>query len=223
VVRLGHARSTVDDFWWPPVVNEIKPRHDEYVKGRRVWVILSLAAGLRRIGLGMNTNATQDFVVRHSPGRTVAFLTVAVGWAVAQGFRLAFHPPGQWFGLLDALGVLLVAILGYVSLMVTVQSVCDVPVLQTSDDGLSVYNPWGTMFVRWSDIAGFSPGNFRWLRILLKDGAQPVGSRWARILSLSVWVRHALAVQMYTTVSRPDDVARALTEIQTRYPPSPAR
>jgi Bacterial PH domain len=171
---------------------------------------------VRRTGLHMNTNAAQNFVVRHWPGRTLAFLTIAVGWAVAQGYRLAFHPPGHWFGLLDALGVLLVAMLGYVSLMIAIQSVCGVPVLQTSDDGILVYNPWGTMAVRWSDIAGFSPGNFRWLRILLKDGAQPVGSRWARLLSMSVWVRNTLAVQMYTTVSRPDDVARALAEMQAR-------
>ena len=165
----------------------------------------------------MNTNATQNLVVRHSPGRTVAFVTIAIGWAMAQGLRLAFHSPGQRLGVLDALGVLLVAILGYVSLMVTIQSVSGVPVLQTSDDGISIYNPWGTMFVRWSDIAGFSPGKFRWLRILLKDGAQPVGLSWARILSMSVWVRNTLAVQMYTTVSHPDDVATALTEIQTHY------
>jgi Bacterial PH domain len=102
-------------------------------------------------------------------------------------------------------------------LVVAAQSIRGSPLLEATDAGISIYNPWGPLFVRWSDVVEFSAGNFRWLRIRLREGAQPAGPSWVRMLSASVWARNTVVVQMFTTVPRPLDVARALTELQARH------
>lgn len=160
----------------------------------------------------MNADPPAGPVLHHSFGRTIAFLAIILVWVAFQGHRLALDPPG-W---VNALGGVIVVLLGYVGVMVAVQSVRGVPVLQVSDEGLVACNPWGKVFVRWSDIAGFEPGRFRWLRIRLRDGAQPVGTEWTRILSTSLWAENTVAVQMYTTKPSPQDVANALTEMRDR-------
>jgi hypothetical protein len=89
--------------------------------------------------------------------------------------------------------------------------------LQTSEAGIAINNPWGRMFVRWPDTAEFSAGNFRWVRIRLREGARPVGSIWARIASASLWARRTIAVPAFTTVARPSEIAEGLTLLRSRY------
>jgi hypothetical protein len=110
--------------------------------------------------------------------------------------------------------------------LLAVQSFQGTPLLQASEAGISFYNPSSSMFIRWSDVMEFRPVNFRCLQIRLRDGAQPVESNWMRVLGASIlaspqgtpfWAsRKSVVVQMFTTVPRPADVARALTEIQAR-------
>jgi len=73
------------------------------------------------------------------------------------------------------------------------------------------------MFVRWSDTDGFAPGNFRWLRIRLREGAWPDGSVWTRFASASLWARRTIAVAAYATVEGPAEVADALTRMRLRF------
>jgi hypothetical protein len=83
--------------------------------------------------------------------------------------------------------------------------------------GILIDNGWGQMFLEWPDIVEFSPGNSRSLRIRLREGARPAGSWWVRITSTSARARRTLAVQTFMAVPRPDDVATALSEMQTRH------
>jgi hypothetical protein len=122
--------------------------------------------------------------------------------------------PANLVGWWQALGGLIVALVGYLAVMTAIQAISSLPVLQASVDGVIVRNPWGVLYAPWSDIAGFEPGRFRWLRIRLREGALPVGTTWARVMNASVWTRDTIAVQMYTSIPRPDDVAMDLRALQ---------
>jgi hypothetical protein len=154
-------------------------------------------------------------VLRHTPGRTVAFVAFVLVWAVYIGFHLVFHQSRILW--LDALGGLAGAALAYTGLAVAAQAVRGVPVLQMSEAGIAINHPWGRMFVRWTDTADFSAGNFRWVRIRLREGARPVGSTWTLIASASLWTRRTIAVPAFTTVAHPTEIAEALTLLRSRY------
>lgn len=164
----------------------------------------------------MHTDGNQHIVLRHSLVRTIVFVVIVLGWAAIQVRHLISDPAGQGMLWLQLLAGIVAVILGYVGAMAALQAVADLPVLLTTEHGVAAYNPWGPIFIRWSDIATFEPGNFRWLRIRLRDGAEPEGTAWARFLSVSIRARHTLAVQMYTTIPRPEDVATALMEMKAR-------
>jgi hypothetical protein len=174
----------------------------------------------------MNSGAIPNLVLRHSPGRIVATLVAVFGLVIFFGLTVTFDLAGEGFRWSDALLGLLVVSFGYFGIMLAVQSFLGTPLLQASEAGISFYNPSSSMFIRWSDVVEFRPVNFRCLQIRLRDGAQPVESNWMRVLGASIlaspqgtpfWAsRKSVVVQMFTTVPRPGDVARALTEIQAR-------
>ncbi len=156
-----------------------------------------------------------NVVLRHTPGRTVAFVAIVLVWAVYLGLHPVFHPGGILW--LDALGALAAAALAYSGLAVAAQAIRGVPLLQMSEAGIAINNPWGRMFVRWTDTADFSAGNFRWVRIRLREGARPAGSTWAIIASASLWARRTIAVPAFTTVARPTEIAEVLALLRSRY------
>ena len=156
-----------------------------------------------------------DVVLRHTPGRTVAFVAILLVWAVYIGLHLVFHPARILW--LDALGGLAAAVLAYTGLAVAAQAVRGVPLLHMSEAGIAINNPWGRMFVRWTDTADFSAGNFRWVRIRLREGARLVGSTWTLIASASLWARKTIAVPAFTTVAHPIEIAEALILLRSRY------
>jgi hypothetical protein len=154
-------------------------------------------------------------VLRHAPGRTAAFVAIVLAWALYFGFHVVLRPAGILW--LDALGALLAAALALTGIVVAVQAVRGIPLLQASESGIAIKSPWGSMFVRWQDVAEFSAGNFRWLRIRLRDGARPVASTWTRLASASLWARRTIAVPAFTTVARPTEIAEVLTLLRARY------
>jgi hypothetical protein len=73
------------------------------------------------------------------------------------------------------------------------------------------------MFVRWSDTSEFSAGNYRWLKIRLREGARPVSLPWTRILNASIWARRTIAVPAFTTAEHPVEIARRLTVLRSHH------
>jgi hypothetical protein len=157
--------------------------------------------------------ATGNLVLRHAPGRTVAFVAIVFVWALTFELQAVPHLNGMlWYG---AIGCLLGAALAYAGVVVAVQAVRGVPLLEASDAGIAISSPWGRMFVRWSDTSEFSAGNYRWLKIRLREGARPVGSLWTRILNASIWARRTIAVPAFTTAEHPVEIARRLTVLRS--------
>jgi hypothetical protein len=154
-------------------------------------------------------------VLRHAPGRTVAFVAVVFTWAFFFAIQVVLHPAGILW--LDAFGGLLAAALVYVGFVVIIQAVRGIPLLEASADGVTINSPWGPMFVRWRDAAEFSAGNFRWLRIRLRGGTRPVASTWTRVANASLWARRTIAVPAFTTVARPTEIAEGLSTLHARY------
>jgi hypothetical protein len=139
----------------------------------------------------------------------VAFVAYLFVWALTIGLQAVPHLNGMlWYG---AIGCLLGAGLAYSGLVVAVQAIRGVPLLETSDAGIAINSPWGRMFVRWSDTSEFSAGNYRWLKIRLREGARPVSFSWTRILNGSIWARRTIAVPAFTTAEHPVEIARRLT------------
>jgi hypothetical protein len=92
-----------------------------------------------------------------------------------------------------------------------------VPLLQTSDSGISINSFLGHMFVRWSDTAGFTEGIFPWwLRIRQREGAPSAGSTVTRVLNKSLWARSTIAVPLFMTEGNASEIAKALTQIRSR-------
>jgi hypothetical protein len=164
----------------------------------------------------MDSDETPPLVLRHSILRSIAFIAIVLGWTAFELRHAMSDSPAPLAFWLHAMGGMVAVILGYVGIMTAIQAVRNIPVLQTSAKGILVCNPWGPMFVRWTDITTFEPGKFRWLRIRLRDEARPMGTIWALFLSRSIWARNTLVVQMYTTIPRPDDVARVLTDLRAQ-------
>jgi PH (Pleckstrin Homology) domain-containing protein len=155
-----------------------------------------------------------NLLLRHAPGRTVAFVAIVFAWALIFGLQTVSRPSGmRWF---DALGCLLSIALAYAGVVVAVQAIRGTPLLEASDAGIAVNSPWGRMFVRWSDTSEFSAGNYRWLRIHLREGGRTVGSPLTRILNASVWARRTIAVPAFTTAEHPAEIARRLTVLRTQ-------
>jgi hypothetical protein len=148
-------------------------------------------------------------VLRHAPGRTVVFVAVVLIWARS----LVWHPAG-W---LDVFGGVIAAFLAYTGIVVALQAVRGIPPLETSETGIAINSPWGAMFLHWRDTAEFSPGNYRWLRIRLREGARPVASTWMRIACRSWWRRRTILVPAFTTVARPAEIAEALSSLRATH------
>jgi len=154
-----------------------------------------------------------NLVLRHAPGRTAAFVAIVFVWALTIGLQAVPHLNGiLWYG---AIGCLLGTALAYAGVVVAVQAIRGVPLLEASDAGIAINSPWGRMFVRWSDTSEFSAGNYRWLKIRLREGERPVSSPWTRILNGSIWASRTIAVPAFTTAERPVEIARRLTVLRS--------
>jgi hypothetical protein len=163
----------------------------------------------------MRSDPSDELVLTHAPGRTAVFVAAVLLMATSTGLT-AFNELSRRASPFDLIGVAVTAMLVYIAIMAAVQAVLRRPLLQTSAAGIAITNPWGRLFVPWSDIVNIAPGRFRWLRVTLRAGTRPVGSIWVRLLSASLWVGKTVAVQMFTTVPRPDEAAEALRRIQSR-------
>ncbi|HYW59629.1 MAG TPA: PH domain-containing protein [Xanthobacteraceae bacterium] len=164
----------------------------------------------------MSSDASENVVLAHAPGRTAAFVLV-VGLMAASIGLSAVNALARRSSPFDLIGVAVAAILLYVGVMTAVHAIARRPLLQTSAAGIAIANPWGRLFVPWSDVADIGPGRFRWLRITLRADARPAGSAWARLMSTSVWVRNTVAVPMFTTVPGPEQAADVLRRMQSRH------
>jgi len=168
----------------------------------------------------MTPDEDQDLVLRQSPYLTVVFVFFQLSYVVPllHVYNLGLSP--EWLhNIIHAIIGMLVVICGYLGIAAAILAVLNIPVLQTSEEGISVRMFWGRQFVRWSDIAEIvpvsyftiMPVNYSTLEIRLRDGARSLG--WKRYL---LWPRPALLVQTFTTAARPEAVARTLTEIKGR-------
>jgi hypothetical protein len=154
-------------------------------------------------------------VLRHSPIRSVVFVAIVLTWALYLGLHVVLRPAGiLWLDAFGGLGAVALAHMGFV---VVVQSVRGIPILQATEGGIAINSLWGPMFVRWGDTAEFSAGNFRWLRIRLREGARPVASTWTRFANASLWASRTIAVTAFTTVAHPTAIAEGLSTLHARY------
>jgi hypothetical protein len=150
-------------------------------------------------------------VLRHAPGRTVAFVVVVLIFVVSFGLQAvqALLWPSGILGRYDAFGGLIAAFLAYTGLVVAVQAVRRIPLLEASEAGIAINHPWSAMFVHWRDAAEFSADS-PWLRIRLHEGARPVATA-------SLWTHRTIAVPLCTTVARPAEIAEGLSTLRARY------
>jgi hypothetical protein len=162
-----------------------------------------------------NQPGAGQLVLRHAPGRTVAFVAIVLFWAVFFGLQVALRPSGILW--LDALGGLIAAFLAYTGIVVAVQAVRDIPLLEASETGIAINSPWGAMFVHWRDAGEFSAYSYRSLRINLREGARPVASTWTRIACGSWWSSRTILVPAFMTVARPAEIAEGLNTLRTRH------
>jgi hypothetical protein len=158
--------------------------------------------------------SAESLVLRPSRGRTIAFVAAILALSLFVGYDAMHYTP---IGMLWAFQLLTCAVLAYAGLAAAFDAVRGVPLLQTSDDGISINSFLGHMFVRWPDTTGFTEGTFFWwLRISQREGAPPAGSIIARILNKSLWARSTIAVPLFTTEKNAAEVAEALTRIRSR-------
>src|SRR5271156_240835 len=114
-----------------------------------------------------NQLTAESLVLRHAPGRTIAFVAAIFAVMFFVGYEAAQTPMGIWW----AWNLLVCAVLASIGLTVTFNAVRGVPLLQTSNSGIAINGPLGRMFVGWPDTAEFSEGTFVWwLRIRLREG-----------------------------------------------------
>jgi hypothetical protein len=155
----------------------------------------------------------ESLVLYPTRGRTIAFAAVVLVASLFLGYQAAHAPMGIWW----ACNLLVCALLAYMGLAAAFDTVRGVPLLQTSDSGISINSFLGHLFVRWPDTVGFTEGIFPWwLRIRQRDGAQPSGSIVTRILNKSLWARSTIAVPLFTTERNASEIAKTLTQIQSR-------
>jgi hypothetical protein len=154
-------------------------------------------------------------VLRHAPGRTVAFVAIVLFWAIFFGLQVALRPSGILW--LDVLGGFIAAFLAYTGIVVAAQAVRGIPLLEASETGIAINSPWGAMFVHWRDAGEFSAYSYRWLRINLREGARPVASTWTRIACGSWWSSRTILVPAFTTVARPAEIAEGSNTLCARY------
>lgn len=164
----------------------------------------------------------RNVVFRHAPGRTVVFVAVTFAWVAWFGLQPTLDRMGP--SRLAALVVACAAAMAYIGLAVAVQSIRGIPLLQASEAGIAINNPWGRMLVRWPDTEEFSVGSFRGLRIRLREGARPIGSMWSIAWSYSMalipfWERGIILVPTLTAVAAPTEIAEALASLRSRYVP----
>jgi hypothetical protein len=165
----------------------------------------------------MPPDQDQELVLRQSPYRTMGFVVIMVIWIMAclGPNSLSLLGP-EWLHLIiNTIRGTLVVACGYLGIAATIQAILNIPVLQTSEEGISVRIFWGVsgrLFVRWSDIAEVVPMNWTALEIKLRDGARSMG--WKGYLNS--FRSRALFIRTWTTAARPEAVARTLMEIKAR-------
>jgi hypothetical protein len=188
-------------------------RHDRVAQAPSVGGVTAMALPEIENQLGAG-----HLVLRHAPGRTVAFVVIVLISAVFFGLQAAEAVlcPSGILGWFDAFGGLIAAFLAYTGFVVAVQAVRGIPLLEASEAGIAINSPWSTMFVHWRDAAGFYADS-PWLRIRLRKGARPVASTLMRIATASSWARRTVSVPAFTTVARAAEIAEALSTLRARY------
>jgi hypothetical protein len=152
-------------------------------------------------------------VLRHNPGRTIAFASLHLAAAAAVGFLVVHDRTRRAFeGGVAGFGI------GYLGLVAAFRAFRGVPVLRASEPGIWINALWGgRIFVSWPDTLEFAP-RFYSVTIRLRAGAKPVGSMWARIASVASagWARRTVLVPLWETGADPSEIANALSALRSR-------